>query len=117
MTNRNQLSPDELWQRIRDLEGRTVLTLKTLKPNRVQAVTGGSVRVEGRSKPVPGKQVQDAYDEVCTTGEFRVRYGHAGRTFVYSLVPALLLDACPDQLERIGDGGPTGIRLKESFRP
>lgn len=110
-----KLEREELWQRVRNLEGRTVATLKVGKANFVESVSEDRISITRRNSQPTRTQVNDVYDNVWEKGEFRLYGGNwRGQSqFIWAVVPAIVLAAVPDQLEKINDDGLSGIRLKK----
>ena len=108
-----QLNPEELWEKVRALKGQTLYTLKRHSPNHVQDVSDMEVTISQRSSRLRRADIVGAYEVVCMSGELRIRAGwKGGPSYLYSLVPAIVLHAVPEQIEKITDGGLSGIKLK-----
>jgi hypothetical protein len=113
MVVRERHSSDELWRRVRGLEGQIVYTLKRREPNAIENVTDNTIVIRDRRSRPSRESVEEVYNLVWADGEFRVYEGRQG-VYVYAVVPAIVLAAAPEQLERVDDGGLTGIRLRRA---
>ena len=88
-------------------------TLAQRRPNVIEHVTVQHVIIKDRKSEPTKAEIEDAYSAVWRDGELRLRAGSWNRSsFMLRVVPAILLAALPDELEKIDDDGPSGIRLK-----
>ena len=109
-----QLKEEELWQRVRALKGQTVYTLERHSSNHIQDVSDSNVIISARRSRPSRAEIVGAYEVVCMSGELRISAGWKGGTrWMYSVTPAIVLAAVPDQVEIIDDGGLSGIKLKK----
>ena len=106
-----RLSSEELWSRVRGLEGQTVYTLKVRRPNTIEEVTEDRIIIRGRKSTPTRKEVETVYSTVWDAGVFRVHEGNwrGPASFVYSVTPAIVLAAVPEQVQAIADDVPVGI--------
>lgn len=111
----SRLSNDSLWARMKSLEGRCVYTLKYRRPNPIHKVNDDRVVVEGRKSVIPRSQVEDAYNALWQDGRLEIgaHQWSGGASYLWYLVPALLLEALPDQVEKLPPGSLSGIRVRK----
>ena len=111
------LGSDELWLRVRSLEGRTVCTIERREANAVVQVTGSEVKLAKGGKPrtsVLRSDVENTYQYLVRNGEvtkedFTKVAGHRPHGRVGRVVLAILRDAVPEQVEEVRRG--SGVRL------
>lgn len=63
------LSDDELWDRVKKLEGKTVFTIVQKKPNKVLRVTDREVIIEGRATRPSREFIVKVYRYLWRNGE------------------------------------------------
>lgn len=111
-----QLTENELWERVRQLRGKTVYTIEQNRPNEVGKVTNEAVIIKGRQSRITRKKVWGAYEYLWRTGKLQIgKPDRENRGFIYSVTAAILRDAVPEQVEVIRRGKSerfSGIRLK-----
>ena len=76
----NALTDDQLWHRVRSLQGRTVYTIQQRKPNTVSQVTDTEVRMlKSSGEPRPSTPLDRKLSEVMSscTLEFKAVYNVA----------------------------------------
>lgn len=103
------LTENELWQRIRRLEGQTVYTLDRRRPNRISRVTDAAVEIESRATKVAREDLWVVYDGLYQrsriTGEDlygdRSILGHPYAGKAGRIIMAVLADAVPEDMEVI----------------
>ncbi len=114
-----KLSDDELWGRIRKLEGQTVSTLARPRSSKIVEVTPKKVIFEGSRAPVLRKDIFAAYEELWREGSLwadkgNTAHGHKGDYYLWSVTPAILLKVLSDHVEPIKQQGKAkpAIRFK-----
>lgn len=117
-----KLTDTELWQRVKGLEGQTVWTLARPSRNKIVEVTTQKVVFEGSRTSVPRTDICGAYEELWQEGTLwadkgSTAHGHKGDYYLWSVTPAILLSAVPDQVEPIREQGKAkpAIRLKSGL--
>jgi hypothetical protein len=102
------ISEFELWNRIEQLEGRTIQTTTARYPRLIKTVSDSRLIIEGRSKPISRNHIARAYKSLNDDGELRV-----GMTkhWLWQIVPPIIHAAIPDETELILET-PNGIRIK-----
>ncbi len=116
------LNDEELWERVRGLEGETVYTLKQRKPNKILSVTDDSVEIKDRSTKPSREDIFCVYQHLLRTGKVTKKdlYGNAsilGDALARKtgrIIMAILARAVPDEIEPIpANERLSGIRLRE----
>lgn len=120
------LTANELWERVKRLEGRTIYTIQQRKPNTVSQVTAAEVRLlksTGEPRPsTPHKEdIVNTYNYLVThcqvTKDDFDKIPESRRWgFVGYIILAILRDAIPEQIEEFHRSERCrlcGIRLKE----
>jgi hypothetical protein len=111
-----KLTENELWQRVRQLQGKTVYTIEQNRPNVIEEVTAEKVIIKGRQSPIRKIEAWDAYEELWVRGKLQIgKGGGKRRRFIYYVTAAILRDAVPEQVEVIRRGKTerfSGIQLK-----
>ena len=114
------LSDDELWSRVKQLEGETIYTIVQKKPNKVLRVTDSEVIIEGRTTRPSRRFVVRVYRYLCRNGEVTGRdwIKICGNEFcgkVGRITLAILVRAIPDQVESFtrDERGLSGIKLRK----
>ena len=117
------LSENELWGRIRGLEGETIYTIQQCKPNRVSRVTADKVEIEGRAALPSREDILCVYQYLQRRGEVTGEdlYGNASilgdalANKTGRVIMAILARAVPDEIEAIKRSKTerlSGIRLR-----
>lgn len=111
-----KLTENELWERVRQLRGKTVNTIERNRPNVVGKVTDRAVIIEGRQSRITRKELWDAYEYLWKMGKLQIgKTDRENGRFIYYVTAAILRDAIPEQVEVIRRGKSerfSGIRLK-----
>lgn len=114
-----KLSDDELWGKIKKLEGQTVCTLARPSSSKIVEVTTKKIIFEGSRTPVSRKDIYAAYEELWQEGSLwadkgNTAHGHKGDYYLWSVTPAILLKVLSDQVEPIKEQGKAkpAIRFK-----
>ncbi len=112
-----ELNDNEVWDRVQQLQGKTIFTLVRKKPNFIKEVTGNAVVIDGRRSRPTRSQIVYAYRHLWKHGELRPKEGNwKDPIFIWSIVPAILLAAIPEQFAKVGDLGLSGIHIKKQSR-
>lgn len=107
----NKLSDDQLWERVKDLVGRTVVTNVRGNPNYIEKVTDTKVRIRNRHSSISRRQIEQVYAFICAYGRYVPTEYRDGKyaelislRFVLSVTPAIVAAAVPEQVEVDGAG-------------
>ncbi len=114
------LSEEELWSRIKNLEGKTIYTIKQRRRNHILKVTDWEVIIEGRRTRPSRKYIYNVYRYLHKHGEitkddFVKICGNEICKKVGRITMAILASALPDEVEAFtcNERGLSGIRLKK----
>jgi len=94
-----------IWQRIKQLERKTIYTFKTRNPNKILKVTDIKVIFDGRKSCVyaNGKTgVLANYDTLKSKGKLTL--GNRGTLYGQYIIISLIEAAVPNEVERKDDG-------------
>ena len=124
-----QLRDQELWDRVKALEGKTIYTIELRMPNTVKKITANEIKLlksNGKSrKATPTREdIINTYrylvlNQQVTVGDFGKIPGYHSYRYIISIVLAILRDAVPEQIEAFHhsvEEPHCGIRLNSIVR-
>lgn len=117
------LNADQLWERVRRMQGQIVYTIDRGNPNRIPRVTDDAVEIENRATSPTRDDIVRVYEALHVRGEITGRdlygdqpiLGHPYANKVGRIIIAILVKAVPDEIEAIHRDKThrlSGIRLK-----
>jgi len=110
-----QLTPNELWDRVRGLQGEIIYTIEHSKANMIHEVTDSYVRIKGRKSRPTRREIEYAYEWLWKHKSLHVKKGGFD-VFIHQVTPAILLYAVPDEVAKVPNNensdGYSGITLK-----
>jgi len=103
------LSDLQFWQRVKNLEGKTVYTLSRKKPNRIVRVTDTYVEIEGRGSRIGfgGERVLYNNYHILHRDGFLIRSTEGNGRGPY-VIPPIIAEAVPEEV----DEGFEGLELR-----
>lgn len=121
------LTEDELWQRVRQLEGQTVYTLVRQSPNPISRVTENMVEIQGRITTVNREDLWCVYWGLHQRGQITADDLYGEKSIVDHplakktgrIMMAILATAVPEEIDIIRRRGLdrlSGIRRRETPR-
>lgn len=94
----SKLRDNELWKRIKGLQGQTIYTLKRRQPNKILRVTDNAVVIENRKSKPSRKQICELYHLMYEKKEVTT---DSPQEFTLAVTYAILVKAVPDEIEDI----------------